>query len=444
MKHIFKKLRFLIRLCKAFVTKWYLVILLGLVLGVLVFILLPRFKSFLPKSVSVKKVGILGKYTLQNLPDEILSKISLGLTKISNDGQPLPSLSTRWEISKDQKVYTFYFDNKYYWHDGTLFHPNDINYIFKDAQILPIDFQTLKIKLEEPFSPFASIVSRPIFKRGLIGLADYRVSRIEKTGQTLKTIFLDPYLPNKDLTKLKYRFYLDFDNLITGFKLGEINEFESSLLPEEFKNRTDLKINEVQKNNLQVVLFFDTEKDPFMEKNFRQAIAYSLEKEPGQKRSPSPISFTSWAFNPGVKKYEQDLENSRSLLEKIKIDKGKLLNLTTFPDLSNTAEKIKTDIGKLGLKIEIKMVSSVPEDFDMFLAVRQIPDDPDQYLQWHTGQNLNISKFSNPRIDKFLEDGRKTFELEERKKIYQDFQRFLVEESPAVFLYHPTYNKVSR
>ncbi|MGB9637438.1 MAG: peptide-binding protein, partial [Microgenomates group bacterium] len=68
----------------------------------------------------------------------------------------------------------------------------------------------------------------------------------------------------------------------------------------------------------------------------------------------------------------------------------------------------------------------------------------DQYSFWHSTQSNNLSGFKNFRIDKLLEDGRKTLAEEERKNIYFDFQRFLVEESPVVFLIHPTVYCVSR
>jgi len=43
-----------------------------------------------------------------------------------------------------------------------------------------------------------------------------------------------------------------------------------------------------------------------------------------------------------------------------------------------------------------------------------------------------------------LEDGRKVYDTEERKKIYQDFQKYLVEEAPAVFLFYPELYTISR
>jgi len=94
--------------------------------------------------------------------------------------------------------------------------------------------------------------------------------------------------------------------------------------------------------------------------------------------------------------------------------------------------------------VEIGAFREIGEDFDVLLAVQEIPRDPDQYHLWHSTQPGNITNFWNPRIDKLLEDGRRISSLEERKKIYFDFQRFLVEEAPVVFLYYPTSYEISR
>jgi len=440
----FKKLRFLIRLFIAFFKKRSKGILIGLILGIIFYIILPKLVKFLPRFRKIEKIGIVGKFSISEIPPNILDKISIGLTSVLPNGNVVPELCDRFEVSPDGKVYTFYFtEKKFFWHDGKKFAPEDINYNFKDAKLLPIDSQTLKIILKEPFSPFPTIVSQPLFKRGLIGLGKYKVRKIERSGQMLKSILL---VPDKktDSSILYYKFYLNDSQLRLGFKLGEINKIEELDQLKEFESWNNLSISRSQSKNRQVILFFNTQKDPLLDKNFRQAISYSITKKESKERAISPISSLSWTYNPGVKKYEKDIAKAKLLLSKVKIQPNLKFSLYTLPSLENEAIKIKEEMELLGLNIEIKISSIIPNDFDFFLAVREIPSDPDQYQFWHTGQRFNISSFSNPRIDKLLEDGRKTLNQDERKKIYFDFQRFLVEESPAIFLYYPSYNSIER
>ena len=94
---------------------------------------------------------------------------------------------------------------------------------------------------------------------------------------------------------------------------------------------------------------------------------------------------------------------------------------------------------------EINVVNFIPDDYDALLLTQTIPKDPDQYWFWHSSQEQNnISHLNNPRIDQLLEEGRTTFEQEKRREFYIDFQRFLLEESPAIFINHPTYYYIYR
>ncbi|KKQ55358.1 MAG: ABC-type dipeptide transport system, periplasmic component, partial [Candidatus Woesebacteria bacterium GW2011_GWC1_38_13] len=61
-----------------------------------------------------------------------------------------------------------------------------------------------------------------------------------------------------------------------------------------------------------------------------------------------------------------------------------------------------------------------------------------------TQSETNITKYKNLRIDKILEDGRVEQDKEKRKELYFDFQRFLIEDSPAIFLYHPVWYNIHR
>ena len=97
------------------------------------------------------------------------------------------------------------------------------------------------------------------------------------------------------------------------------------------------------------------------------------------------------------------------------------------------------------MKTKIKVENSVPTDYQALLVAQEIPPDPDQYPMWHSTQKeTNITGYANPKIDKLLEDARKETDLENREVIYYDFQRYLVEEAPAIFLFHPVTYTVTR
>jgi len=61
-------------------------------------------------------------------------------------------------------------------------------------------------------------------------------------------------------------------------------------------------------------------------------------------------------------------------------------------------------------------------------------------------ENSNESRelYNQSRYGNLLEDGRGELAQTERRNIYLDFQRFLVEDSPAIFLYHPVSYTIIR
>jgi peptide/nickel transport system substrate-binding protein len=175
---------------------------------------------------------------------------------------------------------------------------------------------------------------------------------------------------------------------------------------------------------------------------------YAIDKESFDgERAYGPLSPTSWAYNPQVKTYSYDKLRAKELVEELDEEQTKDLEikLVTTPILLPTAERIAKYWEAIGVKTVLQVSSGIPADYQALLAVFEIPKDPDQYSIWHSTQiSTNISNYQNPRIDKLLEDGRAELTIVERSKIYLDFQRFLVEDSPAAFLYHPVAYKIIR
>ena len=413
--------------------------------GVLGFYLLPRM-SFLLPSKNLKKIGKLGRYTPTELPIEIQSLISAGLTSVSTDGSVVPSLAASWEAKNEGKEYNFVLKENLFWQDKTPILAADINYNFSDVTTSVLDDKTIQFKLKEPFSPFPSIVSRPVFKKGLIGAGEYQVKSLIKRGQIVEKIVLVPKDPT--LSTLTFRFYPTEEAARTAFKLGEIDVIKDVTHLADLGQWPGIKItNEVESSHY-VAIFFNTQDEHLGDKSLRQALAYAIRKH-WEPRAFNPINPNSWAYNPGVKSYRHDLENAKNLLAKSQEEKEeeawiKEIELATVPSLLSIAEEIAKDWGELGIEIKVKVINVIPEDFQALLVTQEVPPDPDQYTLWHSTQMTNLSRYKNPLIDKLLEDGRRTLDKEERKEIYFDFQRFIVEEIPVIFLFHPTLYTISR
>ncbi|MDQ0428412.1 peptide/nickel transport system substrate-binding protein [Planomicrobium stackebrandtii] len=81
----------------------------------------------------------------------------------------------------------------------------------------------------------------------------------------------------------------------------------------------------------------------------------------------------------------------------------------------------------------------VNRDYEMSLNWWRYPADPDlsAYMHSNSVAGNNIPAYQNPELDALLEAGAQTSDIEERKEIYIEAQKFMSEELPYIFLWYP-------
>ena len=386
-----------------------------------------------------------GRFTLSSLPNSILNMISDGLTKLDANGNVEPSLASTWETPDKGKTWYFTLKDNLYWQDGKKVVSSGITYQFSDLSIERPDTKTIIFKLQNPYSAFPSVVSRPTFKSGLLGTGKYRVTDISMNGSVVEELSMR----NGKGERIIYKFYPTEEKTKLALELGLVDRISDIFNASPLDTWKKMKITKSSSTEEYVGIFFNTQDRHLAEKNLRQALSYAINKEAlDGKRAISPISISSWAYNSQVKPYDYDPVKAKTMIDEYK----KSTELTELPiTLSTTAvlldkaELIAKDWLTVGVKVNLQVISQIPSDYQAFLAIFDTPDDPDQYSMWHSTQTAtNITHYQNPRIDKLLEDGRSEINVEARKKTYLDFQRFLVEDCPAAFLYYPVTFTIGR
>lgn len=432
------KLRYATRLVSAFISRFKGLILLGIGVGVISFF----FFNYLSPALwgrNVERIGITGRYTTDDLPENIAEQVSDGLTKLSKDGVVEPDLASSWETSDKGKTWVFHLRDDIFWQNGKKVTSDTVDYQFSDVSVEKPDEKTIIFKLQEAFSPFPSVVSKVVFKKGFLGTGEWKVTSASLVGNYLQTL----EMRNSKKDRKIYKFYPTEDRTKMAYKLGQVDQITGVFNPNPL-NEWKTSDLQTQVNTSQIVtLFYNTQDDLLKEKTLRQALDYAInKKELSNNRALSSIPSDSWAYNPQVKRYDYSFDRAKELLGNVNDTQIKLVS---SPVLLGVAEKIAKDWDAVGIKTVVQVSSVIPTDFQVYLAILDVPKDPDQYAVWHSTQGAtNISNFQNPRIDKLLEDGRTELDLEQRRKIYLDFQRFLVEELPAAFLYHPSTYQITR
>lgn len=443
-----KRKRLIFWLLRAYIKKWGKTILASFIFGFAIILFLFLNRNFIISKLPIvnhEHVGIAGIYYERdlpnNLPEVIAAKASRGLTKISKTGEVEPDLAKSWEVKDDGKTFIFYLKEGITFSDGKEFDAKSINYNFQDVKIERPAKHVIVFKLKDKYSPFlVTLANYKVFKKNYVGVSEYKIGEIKTNGEFIRSIELSS---TKAKNKIQYVFYDTQDALKHAYVLGEVTSiidinnlnYERGVSLDSFKNTNISKnINETKI----VTLFFNNSDSYLSDKKIRKALAYSLpDVFKDGKRTHTPYKEGYWFNNP-AENFQKDLEYVAIQLEDTEATKsGMKISLKTLPQYQNLAKEISKYWKEIGIETEIERVEGVPSNYQIFLGELPVLKDPDQYTLWHTGQPSNITNYRNLRIDKLLEDGRQIYSQDERKKIYDDFQKYLIDDMPAAFLFFP-------
>lgn len=398
-------------------------------------------------SEDVVRIGLIGTYQEHDLPQEVTKLLSSGLVQTDKDGRIKPNLVSGWEVNNDATQFKFKLKEDIKWVDKTKVKAQDVGFNIPNTYISFPDERTVQFNLKEPYSPFPSLLLKPIFKKNsLLGTGPYKISKIEKSRIFITKMALEPQEPG--LPRLSIRFYPAPQTAQIGFNLGEVQVLLGVPSSSGFSNNRLILINQKTDYSKIVTLLFQNSDSLLSNRSLRQALAYQIPKVAGQESANNPYPPFSWVYNSDAKKYFSNPHEAGAALERAKSslpeDKlGAEIILTTIPSLEEVGKVIVDSWKELGFDSKLRVESGIPQNFQALLITQSIPTDPDQYFLWHATQTkTNLSKYDSKRADKDLEDGRKLIVEEERKAKYFDFQKTLLEDAPAAFLYFPKYNIV--
>ena len=140
---------------------------------------------------------------------------------------------------------------------------------------------------------------------------------------------------------------------------------------------------------------------------------------------------------------DEDVAEAKTLLDSTGIDLGNLPPLTVWSGgggiASNMTQVMQSNWSEIGFDIELQEVGtsdflsirSSREGFTLIVGGHSGGADPDyMHEEHHTDGGQNYGGYSDPTVDDLLTQGRTTFDVAERKDIYDQAQRYLLTENP--------------
>ncbi len=442
--------RYYFWLLKAYLRRWSKTIFSSIIVGALVFFvsliafnfyILPVFEK------RIQKIGYSGSYTARNIPMQIISDVSYGLTKLNKDGSIAPAAAYKWDVKNEGKTYVFYIRRGQYFHDGRELDTTSLPLSFADVKRKNVDKYTVEFDLKSPYSPFLTLASHPLLEKNLYGLGFYKIKNIDINAGFIHTLTL--VSTQNAGVKKTIIFYPTQDALKTGFALGEVdtayNLDNSTLDNQDLSSWKNVNISRNINYSDLVTLFYNNNDSNLSDKKLREALSFAIPSRFSLgDRAYSSIPPTSIYFSKPPNYGISDIAISKNLISGNK-DIGKLtLEISTTDEFLDVANIVQREWQKIGIKSKIKIVSELPQTFQVLIYPIKLPQDPDQYTLWHSAQPNNITRYNSKRIDKLLEDGRSTTDIERRQSIYSDFQKYFIDDAPATFLYFPQTYTIAR
>ncbi len=435
--------------------------------------------------------------------------IFAGLVKEDEAGQPRPDLAESWIISPDGRQYTFYLRPNARWHDGQPVTAEDVIYTvsvmqagdfpgnpdlaaaWQGVEVDRLDSLTVQFTRAQPFAPFldyASVGLLPAhllaqvppkdlpgnaFNRQPVGAGPYRLKQLDLRSAVLE-VFDGYHGPKPYISRLAFRFFKDDAAATQAFLRGDVqghwhvDATQASLL----KPSPNVRFYRAAQPSFNGLCF--NLNDPLMSRpEVRQAIAYAIDREQLirdfmdglAQLDDSPIPFSSWAFNAGIRRYTYDPIQAEMLLDRGSWLRGSdgvrsragqrlapIILVADLPDHVALANGIAKQLKAVGMDPRVQAVGFdglvkdflAPRRFQIALLDWDVPgSDPDPYPLWHssqaTAEGLNFSGWKNPQADAQLELARSNVDPAIRKRAYAEFQTLFANDLPAFLLFHPVY-----
>lgn len=390
----------------------------------------------------------------------VSSLIYRGIFKYDIYGATIPDLADTWSVSEDGLIYTIKIKDNQYWSNGRKITSDDLIYTsFKTPELAyvstdRIDDLTVRYTLPNKYAPFLSLLVIGVMpvdseERGNnlmpISSGPFRVAQIERSGDYISRVTLVSTDETYNIKKVTFRFYPNNDELLSAAKLGEIDGFTyDTICSDTLNNFTD---HRYPVQGVYYSLYFNLRNEKFSEVGLREKLEKVLpiddlvnDRGIPTQGSISRSYFTDIAL---LENYDEDFSDDLGDLDiTIKVPNEKI-----HTQLVDSIAKIWED--KLNLNVNVvkvdpeTFVSEVIEtrDFEVLFYGQEVGRDPDRYVLWHSTQteapNLNLSGFDQIRADRALEEGRNELDNENRVIHYNEFQKVVDEQVPAIFLYHP-------
>ena len=417
------------------------------------------------------------------------------LMDLDENGVPQPMLAESWE-RPDDKTIIFHLRKGVKFHNGDEMKASDVKFSLERALASPevshilagingvevIDDYTVKVTTEKPMAAILNNLSHITiailseratkeagdkFGQNPVGSGPYKFVSWQSGDRVTLEAFPEYWQGEAPVKNVVYRNIVEETNRTIGLETGELDIIYDIQGLDKNKLRDDERFVLIEGPQVSMTyLGFNMKKAPYDNPKVREAIYYAIDQKPiidtvflgAGEAGNSIIGPNVWGYY-DVEKYTQDIEKAKALLAEAGFPDGFKAKIwvNDNPVRRDTAVILQDQLKQIGIDLTIETVEwgafldgTARGDHEMFLlGWGTVTRDPDygmyELISSSTmGAAGNRSFYSNPTVDKLLEEGKTELDPEKRKAIYKEIQEIIRKDIPMYMIIYPLQNVVTQ
>jgi peptide/nickel transport system substrate-binding protein len=311
------------------------------------------------------------------------------------------------------------------------------------------------------------------FGRNPVGNGPYRLSRWE-SGQYLELVANDDYYEGPPaVDRVVFKFVPDMVGLMTQLKKGEIDLLESVPADQQrvlSEGYDDIELYRYPSRRIDFISW-NTLRTPFDDARVRRAMTMAIDRREliatvwgGYAREcTGPVPPVLWAHDDSIEPLPFAPDSARALLAKAgwrDTDGDGVRDLDgqplAFEIVTNHSNQQRVDVctmverylGRVGVEVDIRtmefgtFIGRVQDgDYDACVLQVKVATKLDLTDTWHSDSHprngYNISFYSNPEVDRLIEEARVCLDQERARALWSRAQRIIYRDQPYTFVAVP-------
>ena len=411
-----------------------------------------------------------------------------GLVGLDSKGNVAPVLAESWDLSKDEKVYTFRLRKGVKFHNGREFEAQDVKWNLENMMDRKVDSQrvneleridsielldryTVRVNLKEPFAPFLVVIADayvPMIPKESWPTAD---SKPVGTGPfQFSEYFPGNYIKLKRFPEYWQKGIPYVDELIirripddtvrtVGLRTKELDIIDGFPLMQAgplLKNPPkEFRLIAVPGWSA-LIMEMNNSRRPFNDIRVRKAMGYALDKEEIARAIDYGLGETNNQCYPKGNKWfaaieepfsKPDLKRAKELLTEAGYPDGFSINLPVeqaFAQGAKAAQIVQTQLEKVGIKTKLEMMETAAyyvkrrrSDFDLMITLLPLYQDPYWGYQFLYSKSFeNPTRYNSPEFGRIYNEAARTSITEERRRLYTRLVEIINQDVPQIYISH--------